>query len=136
MDLTAVQVAAVGAAILVTGVAMFQAALALGLALGGATFGGRAPHVDGVLTAGFRAVAGASAIVLLAIAWLVLARAGVVARGPVEDGVVVGATWVVLVFLVLNTVGNFSAPHPVERWVMGPVTLAVAALVAVVATRA
>jgi hypothetical protein len=28
-----------------------------------------------------------------------------------------------VVFLALNTAGNLAAPHPVERWAMGSITL-------------
>jgi CubicO group peptidase (beta-lactamase class C family) len=131
--MTAAQTAAVGAGVLIAGVAVFQLALALGMPLGDATWGGRAPTTNGALALSFRPVAAVSAVVLGGVAWLVLARAGVVGAGPVGDSLLVWATRVILGFLVLNTVANFAAPHPVERWVMGSVTLVTAVLVAVVA---
>lgn len=129
------QIAAVAAGVLVAGVAGFQLALALGLPLGEATLGGRASTTNGVLTGPFRLVAAVSAFVLILVAWIVLARAGVVGSGPFGDTFVAWATWTIFVFLVLNTVANFAAPHPVERWVMGTITLVVAGLVGIVATR-
>ena len=42
---------------LIAGVAAFRVALALGVPLGGAVFGGEAPTHDGVLTGPFRALA-------------------------------------------------------------------------------
>ncbi len=131
--MTAALIAGVGAAVLVAGVAGFQLALALGLPLGDATWGGRAPTNNGVLETKFRVVAAVSAVVLCGIAWLVLARAGLVSAGPLGEVTLVRVTWALLGLLTLNTVANFSATHPVERWVMGPVTLLVVALIAVVA---
>lgn len=133
--MTSIQTAAVGAAVLIWGVAAFQLALAMGLALGEATLGGRASTVEGVLTSGFRTLALLSALVLVLVAWIVLARAGVVTAGPVGARFLTWATWGLLGFLVLNTVGNLAASHPVERWVMGSVTMVTAVLVGAVALR-
>lgn len=72
-----IQAAAFGAAVLTVGVALFQAALGLGLPLGGATLGGRARTKNGVLTSGFRVLAALQAIVLTLVAWITLARARV-----------------------------------------------------------
>ncbi len=131
--MTAAMTAGVGAAVLIGGVAGFQLALALGLPLGDATWGGRAPTDNGALEPRFRVVAAVSAVVLCGIAWLVLARAGLAGTGPLGDAALVRTTWALLGLLTLNTIANFSAPHPVERWVMGPVTLVVVVLIAVVA---
>lgn len=81
-------------------------------------------------------VAALSALVLIVVAWIVLARAGVVGAGPFSEAFVVGATWAILGFLILNTVANFAAPHPVERWVLGSTTLVIVGLVSVVVARA
>jgi formate hydrogenlyase subunit 4 len=40
----------------------------------------------------------------------------------------VWVTWGIVAFLALNTLGNLSATHPVERWVMGSMTLVLAGL--------
>ena len=45
-------------------------------------------------------------------------------------------TWAVVVFLILNTVANSIAPHPIERWVAGSVTLALSGLGLFIALRA
>ena len=129
------QLAAVGASILIAGISAYQLALALGLALGEATLGGRAPTTDGVLSGSFRAVAAASAAVLIGIAWLVLARSGVTGSGRLPTGFVNGLTWAIFGFLVLNTFANFAAPHLVERWVIGSITLIIAGLVGIVVTQ-
>lgn len=130
------QAAAFGAAGLCAGVALFQLALSFGVPLGAATWGGRAATQAGVLSPGFRVAAAASAALLGVIAWIVLARAGVVGAGPLGQRVLTPATWAILVLLVLNAVGNFAAPHPVERWVMGPVAIVTAVLVGWIALSA
>lgn len=132
---TGVQTASIATAVLVFGVAAFQAALALGAPLGGAVFGGRAPTRDGRLTGGFRVVAAVQAMFLLLLAWVFLARTSVVAVPVLSDGTLVWLTWAIVVFLLLNSVANFAAPHPVERWVMGPIALALVVLGSFVALR-
>lgn len=129
------QLAAVGASILIAGIAAYQIALALGLALGEATLGGRAPTTDGVLAGSFRAIAAASAAILILVAWLVLVRAGVTGSGRLPTTSINGVTWAIFGFLVLNTLANFAAPHPVERWVVGSITLVIAGLVGIVVTQ-
>jgi hypothetical protein len=136
MPIVNVQNAAIGAAVLIGGVAIFQIALAIGLPLGEATMGGSAPTVDGVLSPAFRVVALLSAGILIGVAWVVLARAGVVSTRLVSDRALVWLTWGIVAFLMLNTVGNFSAPHPVERYVMGSITLLLVLLCGFVALRA
>ena len=130
--MTLVELAALAAAILMAVVAVFQVALAAGLALGEATMGGRAPTVDGVLVPRYRAFAVASAVVLLLAAWLVLGRAGSV---PVFLGgqALVVAAWVVAGFLALNTLTNLAGRHPLERWGMAAISLVSALLVGYVA---
>lgn len=128
-----IQAAAIGAAVLTVGVALFQIALALGLPLGEATLGGRARTKNGVLTSGFRVLAVLQAIVLVLVAWIILARVGTTQIGFLGDGFLRWATWGILVFLILNTVANLSAPHPVERWGMGSVTFVLVILTGIIA---
>jgi hypothetical protein len=127
-SLTSVQAASVAAAVLIAGVAAFQVALALGVPLGAAVLGGKAPTRDGVLTGPFRVLAVVQAIVLLLLAAVLLARTGVVTIPGLGRDTLAWMTWAIVVFLLLNTVANFSAPHPVERWGMGSVTLVLAGL--------
>lgn len=125
---TAVETASLVAAVLIAGVAAFQVALALGLPLGGAVFGGKAPTDDGVLTPRFRGLALVQAVILLLMGWILLARTAVVTIPLLSGDTLVWLTWVIVAFLALNTVANLSAPHPVERWLMGSITLTVLAL--------
>ena len=133
---TAVQTVAVAAAVLVAAVAAFQFALAMGAPLGEAVFGGRAPTSGGALTVPFRALAVVQTILLLLLGWVLLARSGVVAIPLLGTGAVLWATWGIVLFLALNTLANFSAPHPVERWVMGSITLTLTGLGLFIALRA
>jgi hypothetical protein len=123
-----VQVASIVAAVLVAGVAVFQLSLAAGVPLGGAVFGGKAPTDDGVLTGPFRLLAIAQAALLTLIGWVFLARAGTATMPWLSTGTLQWLMWVIVGFLVLNTLGNATAPHPVERWVMGSITLVLALL--------
>jgi hypothetical protein len=130
--MTLVELAAVGAAVLILGVTAFQLALAAGLPLGEATMGGRAATVDGVLQPPYRAIALGSAVVLVLAGWIVLGRAHVT---PIFLGseALVWAAWVVVGFLALNTVTNLTGRHPLERRGMASVTIAAALLVGYVA---
>ena len=88
-----------------------------------------------MLTAPFRTLAVVQAIVLVLMGWVLLARAETVDIPVLGAGSLVWVTWVVVVFLILNTVANFTAPHPIERWVMGSITLALSALGLFIALR-
>jgi hypothetical protein len=130
--MTLVELAAVAAAVLMGGIAVFQMALAAGLPLGEATMGGRAATIDGVLQPPYRAIALGSAVVLVLAAWIVLGRAGTV---PIFLGgqALAWATWAVAGFMALNTVTNLSGRHPLERRGMASVTIVAAFLVGYVA---
>lgn len=123
--------AAVIAATLLTAVAAFQVALALGAPWGDAVLGGRAATADGVLTGGYRVAAGLQSLVLLSMAAVLLARGGVRWAAWGATRVAGTLTWVIAGFMILNTVGNLTSDHWFERWVLGVVTV----LVALVAIR-
>ncbi len=110
--------------------------MAAGLPLGEATMGGSVTTVDGVLPTGFRVIAAVSAGILGGFAWVVLARAGVVSARRLSDRSLAWLTWGLVGFLTLNTVGNLSAPHPVERYIMGSTTILLVLLCGFVALRA
>jgi hypothetical protein len=130
---TLVELAAILASVLMAGVAAFQVGLAMGVPLGDATMGGRAPTVDGRLTAPYRIVALLSAAILLVGAWIVLARAGVVTSGVLGDAMPRWGIWVVVAFSLLNTLTNIGGRHPLERYGFSAVTLLVAVLAGFVA---
>lgn len=131
-----VQKAAVGTALLLAGVAVFQVALALGASWGDVAYGGRAVTDNGVLPGGYRVMSAAAALVLLLSVWMVLARAGVAPSRPLGDEFLKWATWAVFGFLVLNTLSNLSSRSVVERWGMGSITLVAATLCLIVALNA
>ena len=131
--MTLAQAASVLAAVLIGGVAVFQVALAAGAPYGEAVFGGKAPTNDGVLTTPFRILAVVQGLVLVALGWVLLARTEVAGITLPTGGTPSWLIWTILGFLVLNTLGNFSAPHPIERWVMGPITLVLSGLTLVIA---
>jgi hypothetical protein len=131
--MTPVELAGILGAVLMAGVAAFQVGLAMGVPLGDATMGGRAPTVDGRLTAPYRIVALLSAAILLVGAWIVLARAGVVTSGVLGDAMPRWGIWVVVAFSLLNTLTNIGGRHPLERYGFSAVTLLVAVLAGFVA---
>lgn len=130
------QTAAIGASVLIAGVAVFQLALALGAPYGEAVLGGRASTEAGVLTPPYRALALLQALVLVLLGWILLARTDLVGIPLLSTGALRGITWAVLAFLVLNTAANLTAPHPIERWGMGSTTLVLSVLTLIIALSA
>jgi hypothetical protein len=130
--MTLVELAAIAATVLMGAVVAFQVALAAGVPLGEATMGGRAATINGVLQPPYRAMALASAVVLVLAAWVVLGRAGVLATF-LGGQALVWTAWIVAGFMALNTLTNLSGKHPLERWGMGSITLVGALLVGYVA---
>jgi len=118
---TLVASAAVVAAVLLTAVAVFQAALALGAPFGAYAWGGTNP---GVLPQRLRIGSALSAPILLAMAVMILIGGGVVLSDQQRQMSL--ALWVVFLFMVLNTFANLRSKSPGERKVMTPVTAIVA----------
>jgi hypothetical protein len=106
-------------ATLVLGLVMLlQVLLAAGLPLGQAAWRGQ----HRVLPPALRWASLATVGMLGLAAWVVLARAGLVAPGA-EPAAVQVATWVFAGFFALNTVGNIASRSLVERYGMTPVTV-------------
>jgi hypothetical protein len=122
------RLAAVGAAGLLTGVAIFQVALAAGGPWGANVYGGRAATPDGVLPAGYRIASLTAAPTLSLAAWVLLARAGVVSPGRVPRAAIDTGSWAISGYLAINTVANLASTSAVERWGLGAVTALAAAL--------
>jgi hypothetical protein len=119
---------AIAAAFVVGLLVVFQLLLAAGLPLGRAAWRGK----YSVLPSGLRWASLAAAGVLALAAWVVLARAGVVAPGP-EPIAILAGTWVFAGFFFLNAVGNVTSQSRVERYVMTLVVLFLGASYIVVA---
>jgi hypothetical protein len=99
-------------------VMVLQLLLALGLPLGQAAWRGQYR----VLPTRLRWASLATVVVLGLAAWVVLAKAGLVAPGA-EPVVIAVATWVLAGFWSLNVLGNLASRSPVERYAMTPVAL-------------
>lgn len=116
-----------------TAVAAFQVALWLGAPYGDAVLGGRAETVEGVLAPPYRWAALGQAGIAGAMAWLLLARGGLVRVRRLSTRGLRAAAGTIAGFMALNTVANLTSPHPLERW-MGAATFAVGLAGAALAT--
>jgi hypothetical protein len=107
------QTAAVAAAALIAGVAVFQLALALGAPYGNAVFGGKAPTEQGVLTGPFRALAVVQAIVLVLLGGFLLARTEALDIPILGSGALSWMVWVFVALLGVYTgVWEVLGPRP------------------------
>ncbi len=110
---------AVAACGLLAAAAILQLGLAAGAPWAAAAYGGRKSLPDGRLPVGYRVASLITAVVLLCIGGLLLARGGVLGS---PAAVPAALCWVFAALFALNTVGNVAGRHPVERWGMGAVT--------------
>ena len=111
-----VQIAAVSSASLIGLVVVFQVALATGANWGSAAYGGRFVKDTGQLPTRYRAASAVAAIAMSGVAWLILAAGSAIGRGPLSEGVLTAAMLAAAALFALNTVGNLSGTHPVERF--------------------
>lgn len=103
-----------GTAIL-SGLAVFQILLALGLPLGKAAWGGK----HRVLPTALRLGSLAATAILAAAAWILWARAGIVAPGA-EPLAVRLVAWIFAAYFGLNVLMNLLSRSPIERAIMTP----------------
>ena len=122
--------AAVLAAVMFAGMAVFQASLALGAPLGAHVLGGRYPGALPNRLRGFSAIAAA---ILVGCAVVILARADAIGLPAGATGLLAPASWAIAAFLVLNTLGNLASKSRLERTVFAAMTAALAVLCAYVA---
>ncbi|MGI9666386.1 MAG: hypothetical protein ACR2N2_04685 [Acidimicrobiia bacterium] len=123
---------AVVAALLLGALAVFQAALAFGASAAHLVYGGRVADSDNRLPGRWRAASAVGAFFLLAFAWVVLARAGVIDTS-LDDTVLTILSWMVVAYLSLNTAANLMAKNPIERWLFGGLSGVLVVLCAIVA---
>jgi hypothetical protein len=97
---------------------ILQVLLAAGFPLGQCAWRGQYRVLPPALRRASLAAAGVPGLA----AWVVLARAGLVAPGA-APAIVPVATRVFAGFFGLNTVGNIASRSAPERWVMTPVTV-------------
>jgi hypothetical protein len=120
MTATGESLAIAAGALLVLGAA-FQLGLGAGAPWVAAAYGGRAALPDGTLPSRYRVVSLITAVVLVAVGWLLLLRGGVVGSAS-ENPALAVACWGFAVLFAVNTVGNLAGRHPLERWGMGALT--------------
>jgi hypothetical protein len=120
-----------GSAIAACGLLLFAAVFQLGLGAGApwaaAAYGGRVTLSDGRLPGRYRAASLVTAVVLIAIGWLLLLRGGVVGSAS-ENSALTLACWGFALLFAVNTVGNLAGRHPLERWGMGALTASLSVL--------
>lgn len=128
------RVAAIVAALILIGVALFQVALVLGAPWGEFTQGGAN---TGSLPSGPRVVAGFSAVLLGVMAGSLLARVGIGPMVGLPRRITTVLAWFTVVYSGLGVVLNLATPSEKERLVWAPVTavVAVLALIAVIGSR-
>jgi hypothetical protein len=128
-----VQVAAVGSACLIGFVIVFQVALAAGAPWGAVAYGGRFVEDEGELPTRYRVISAVAALALSGVAWLVLAAGSEIGRGPVSEGVLTATMWAAAALFAVNTLGNLSGKHPVERFGASALTAVLTGLCLVIA---
>jgi len=124
--------AAIIATVGFAGLGVFQLLLAAGAPFGVAAWGGT---TEGQLSTALRVGSAISIVVYAVAAALILGRAGFRVRW-VSPAVARIGSWVLVVLLTLGALANFSSQSPWERFLLGPVTVALAGLCLVVARRA
>ena len=122
-----VQITAVGTAIGLGLVALFQAAIALGAPFGRAAWGGE--HA-GVLPRSLRAASGVAFVVWSFAALVLLGRVNL---GPLAGASIRWATWLIAGVLAVGTLMNAASRSPWERFGWAPFTLLLTAACAIVA---
>ncbi len=126
--------AALGVAAILGAMAVVQVALALGAPWGAHAWGGRVAGPGEPLPGPYRLASVVAIGLLLAAAWLVLARAGLFGVDLVDAPFVRRGTWAVAGYLGVNTLANLASTSPVERWGFGAATAAGTLLTVLVAT--
>jgi hypothetical protein len=109
-------------------IALFQAALALGVPLGRAAWGGTRTH----LPIGLR-IASAVAMVVWVLAAAIVLRRVEYQASLIPEPVARWGTWVLVGVLLVGALMNFASTSPWERFLWGPLALLLAVLCFVVA---
>jgi hypothetical protein len=122
--------AAAAAAAGLTGLALFEVALALGAPLGRAAFGGTSADLPPSL----RIISAIAVLLWLSAALVVLRRGGYPALLVSDRAARVG-TWALTAVLSLGVLLNLASPSPWERYLLAPITASLAVLCLLVARR-
>jgi len=110
------------------GLMCFQILLALGFPYGKAAWGGK--HVK--LPPGLRVASLLSAGVFVVLSLVVLERADILTVFNNSTAVTI-VVWILVSFLLLNTLGNFTSKSKPEKRIMTPISLVLALLCLIVA---
>ena len=104
---------------------IFQAAIALGLPLGKASWGGATEDEDTQLPSSLRIVSGVASVVYAFFVSALVQASGLpmVTASCYSDGLVRGVLWFLVIFLCLETILNWASPSPTERYIWGPFLL-------------
>lgn len=121
--------AAIVAAVGFAGLLVFQVALAAGLPLGRAAFGG----ASDVLAPGLRVASAVSALLFALAMWAALARGGVLAVGERAYRRAGWVLWAFVALFGLSTLANLASSSPWERFLMAPLALLLTGCCVVVA---
>ena len=121
--------AGIAAVALICSVILFQIGLVLGAPWGAAAWGGQNP---GRLPTRLRSASAVAVVVLLFLAWLIAAAAGLVSVSPLPAMWLGPATWVAAAYFTLGAIVNLVSRSPIERF-WAPVALAAAVCSAIVA---
>ena len=122
--------AAVVCVVLLLGLSVLQAGLVLGAPWGAVVLGGRHP---GVLPPGLRLV---SAVTLVGYLFGIAVVLGGQGAGPLagwSDAVLTGILWALAAITALSALGNLAGGSRIEKRVMAPIALVMAACFAVLA---
>ncbi len=100
---------------------VLQLLLAAGILPVSMAWGGQQP----ILTIGLRFASLAAVAILAFFAYVIRRRAGLVGNAPPSRTINI-LSWLITVFLALNTLGNFASPSMGEKILFGPISLLVA----------
>ncbi len=100
-------------------VMVFQLLLAAGVLPVTMAWGGRQTE----LTLGLRLSSLISIILLCYFAYMIARRSGILGKTP-SSKLINFLSWAVSLYLVFNTVMNFLSSSQAEKWIFGPITLA------------
>jgi hypothetical protein len=123
MRLPSARTSAVALSVLLGGLAAFQLALALGAPLGRYAMGGA---FEGAYPPPMRIAALVQLGIYVAVAWVMLARAGVLAAG--RPRLLRALAWAVVGLFAVGVVLNLISPSLPERLLWTPVAVALALL--------
>jgi len=121
-DMALARIFAILATLILSLVALLQVLLAAGAPLGRLAWGGE----HRILPAKLRLGSVAAIPLLVLAAWAILARVDLVLPGT-DVAIVPVGTWIFGGLFVLNTLGNLASKSQVERIVMTPLALILAA---------